>query len=152
MKDVENTGIPGPVLTMYAYYGSVSWQIFAIFIAAALVVATLPFATLFGQPSPKPALHLFYAIINESFAFALIVIGTKFSRHTRQLADRWVQNYDRCRDQKNVPADYQTIINCIEQKKCCSEYTGRDYECWLIAISIFYVLVSVIFSVVLTLN
>lgn len=86
------------VLLMHRYYGTVSWQILAIFLAAALVIATLPFVTL-------SSLATTFRVANELFAFVLTLAGILFWKHNQDLADKW----------KNCWGPYRAMIDGVER-------------------------------------
>ncbi len=74
---------------MYTYYGAISFQVMAIFFAAALVLATIPLTVL-----PDEVWRSAAAFSSECFAIALAIIGWLFFDRNQQLADRWLRNPD----------------------------------------------------------
>jgi len=73
-------------LQMYRYYGNLSWQIFATFIAAALVVFSLPFAA--AQLLHSSLILMF----NTVTAFGLAGVGFALFARYQHLAHRWIHN------------------------------------------------------------
>ncbi len=75
---------------MFAYYGSIQWQVFAVFVAAAtIIIATLPFVV----PESRfhsTALALEYFLFNEIFAGLFLAVGYGFLERNRTLAHRWI--------------------------------------------------------------
>jgi len=82
---------------MYVYYGSISWQILGIFLAAGFLIATLPFVIPCDSSGACGALLFstnihWFGVFNEATAFVIVVSGVGFWRRNQHLAEIWIQN------------------------------------------------------------
>lgn len=86
-------------LQMYSYYGAISFQVIAIFYAAAIVFATLPLAALAQHLTPMPQqvdssrLWSFrLSIVSELSSLTLLVLGMALFCRNQELANSWVRS------------------------------------------------------------
>jgi len=76
---------------MYAYYGTISWQIFAILLGAAIVIAPLPLAISFPSLIPmRKDFGLFTIAISSIF----VIIGWLSFERNQYLADQWARYFN----------------------------------------------------------
>jgi hypothetical protein len=144
VNDVRRTDIR---LHMYSYYCTVAWQVFAIFVAAAVVLATLPFVANM-KITNDPTLFRGYFVINESYAGLLVLIGLLFQRRNLDLAHRWV-HFD---GEIYSSGMLQYWMDIIEQGRPSkphnpppiSTLTGRHYVAIFVVLVFSYVLTSII--------
>jgi hypothetical protein len=135
----------GHALQMYAYYGTVSWQILGIFVAVGFVLATLPFvATSVIAPANVFLFH-FYGVINEGFAAFLVIVGYVIWNRYQGLAEKWA-----C--YPNIafgrPYSLSQIIDAVENVHLPPRQrtgTGRLLALTLFGAAIVYVFVAGIF-------
>ena len=75
-------------LQMYTYYGTVSWQILATFIAAALVVFFIPYAA--TTTILRTSQLVFFT--NNGLAITLVGAGAVLFLRYQYFAHRWIHN------------------------------------------------------------
>jgi len=79
-------------LQMYTYYGMVSWQVAAIFVAAAFILVTLPLTNLPRTPSELSYWRVWpatLAFLSELVSLLLSGLGVAFFFQIQGLANRW---------------------------------------------------------------
>lgn len=132
-------------LHMFAYYGTLQWQVFAIFVAASTILATLPF--LIPRENLPHSLATSYFLFNETFAGLFLIVGFGFLRRNRNLAHMWIHwpNEDYLRSP-------QAWIDWIERNSQRhhpppgpSRITGRHYLIFGAVLSLSYILGSAVF-------
>ena len=85
-------------LQMYSYYGAISFQVIAIFYAAAIVFATLPLAalpqhlTIMSQVDSSRLWSFRLSIVSELSSLTLLVLGMALFYRNQGLANRWVRD------------------------------------------------------------
>jgi hypothetical protein len=149
VDDVRRTDIR---LHMYSYYCTVAWQVFAIFVAAAVVLATLPFVAN-TKITADPTLFRVYFVINESYAGLLVLFGLLFLRRNLSLAHSWVH----WQNEGYGVAMVQYWMDVIEQGRPkpdnpppISSLTGRHYVRIFVVLVSSYILTSVILMFLIT--
>jgi len=136
----------GHALQMYAYYGTVSWQILGIFVAVGFVLATLPFvATSVIAPANVFLFH-FYGVINEGFAAFLVIVGYVIWNRYQGLAEKWTLWYPNIATGRSY--SLSQLIDAVEKAPPHPRQrtgTGRMLALTLFGAAITYIVVAGIF-------
>ena len=153
---------------MYVYYGSISWQILGIFLAAGFLIATLPFVIPCDSSGACGAflfstnIHWF-GVFSEATAFVIVVSGVGFWRRNQHLAEIWIQNWIQNRQQVALDSYYGDLecwLLAIENQSKVNRQlglqkkqglTGRHFAILLIIMALIYTLSLLVYSISLLL-
>lgn len=116
---------------MHAYYGSVSFEILAIFLALAFILATLPFL---GLPHGKTIREwtLFgFDLFNETIALVLVLMGRGLWKRNQNLAEAWLGNGEAGQKVRKLESAVQGT-------------TGSEYACYFFCLVMLYIAISTV--------
>jgi hypothetical protein len=134
-------------LHMFTYYGTLMWQVFAIFVAAATLLATIPFLVP-EQRIPLGILAFGYFAFNEIYAGLFLLVGIGFLLRNRELAHMWIhwQNEEYIHSvQFWIDIIEQGKPNLKDRKPKFSVLTGKHYLALGAVLASTYILISAVF-------
>jgi hypothetical protein len=120
-------------MTMYVYYGTISFQVLSILYAAAFVLATLPFIT-----SSMGVWRWVFNYSSEIAAYLVIFSGMALFLRNMELANRWFTG------DLHLLSHYSSLKESIEyvEKRPSDRATGKLFARLMFGIALAYTTVS----------